>query len=175
MKEKITEKTISSELIYNGKIINLKRDYSEIMTGDKKLREVVEHPGGVVVAAITDNNEILLVRQYRYPVKDELIELPAGKLEPGESPDDSIKRELIEECGYTADNWKKITCVYSSPGFCNEKLHFYKATKLTKVTRIEEEGEIIDHMLVPLEKVWQMIEQGKIVDMKSIALLGLIK
>ena len=130
--ERYVEKTISSEEIYKGKIVTLRRDYAELVTGQKKLREVVMHPGGVVVAAITEDDKIFLVKQYRYPTGQELIELPAGKLEYGEDPDDAIKRELEEECGYIAKNWKKYTSTYATPGFCDEKLHLYKASGLQK-------------------------------------------
>lgn len=172
--EKYTEITVSTEEIYKGKIITLKRDYVELVTGQKKLREVVMHPGGVVVAAFTDNNELLMVRQYRYPTMQELIELPAGKLEYGEDPDEAIKRELEEECGYQALNWEKISSVYATPGFCTEKIGLYKATGLIKTKRNLDDGELLDYFTVPVDKAWQMVLNGEIQDMKTVALLGLL-
>lgn len=172
--EKYIEKTVSTEEIYKGKIITLKRDYVELVTGQKKLREVVMHPGGVVVAAFTDNNEILMVKQYRYPTKQELIELPAGKLEYNEDPDEAIKRELEEECGYQATSWEKISSVYATPGFCTEKIGLYKATGLVKTKRNLDDGELLDYFAVPIEEVWEMVISGKIQDMKTVALLGLL-
>lgn len=174
MTGKFTERTLSSEQIYKGKVFDINKDYAELSTGQKKLREVVIHPGGVVVAALTDDNEVLLVQQFRYPAKQELVELPAGKLEPGEDPDEAIKRELEEECGFIAEKWEKLTCVFSSPGFCNEKLHLYKASKLIKTHINLDDGELLDYFKVPLSTAWQMVIDGRIIDMKSVALLGLI-
>lgn len=174
MTQKYVEKTLSSEEIYKGKVVTLKRDYAELVTGQKKLREVVMHPGGVVVAAITDNNEIFLVKQFRYPAQEELIELPAGKLEYGEDPDEAIKRELEEECGFKAKKWEKLAYAFSTPGFCDEKLHLYKATQLVQSERNLDDGELLDFFSLPLHEVWQLVEEGKIKDLKSIALLGLI-
>lgn len=172
--QKYTEKTISSEMIYKGKVINLRRDYAELVTGQQKLREVIEHSGGVVVAAFTDDNQLLLVRQFRYPTGEELIELPAGKLEPGEDPDDAIKRELEEECGFQATYWEKLACVYSTPGFCTEKLHLYKASGLVKSKRNLDDGELLDYFSLPVADVWQLVVNGELKDSKSIALLGLV-
>ena len=116
----------------------------------------------------------MLVRQFRYPVGEELIELPAGKLEYGEDPDDAIKRELEEECGYKATNWTRLACVISTPGFCDEKLYLYKATGLIKCDRKYEEGEFLEGFSLPLKEAWQMVLDGRIKDMKSVAMLGLV-
>ncbi|MEW5819863.1 MAG: NUDIX hydrolase [Cyanobacteriota bacterium] len=171
---KYTETTISSEIIYQGKIVSLKRDFAKLVDGQEKLREVVIHPGGVVVAAFTENNELLLVKQYRYPAQEELIELPAGKLEPGENPDEAIKRELEEECGFMAEYWEKLAAVYATPGFCTEKLHLYKAHGLIPTKRNLDDGEFLDYFSLPVREVWNLVVEGKIKDAKSVALLGLV-
>jgi ADP-ribose pyrophosphatase len=174
MTSKLKETTLSSKEIYTGKVIKVIKDQVELSNGLKKTREVVKHPGGVVVAAFTDDNKILFVKQYRYPIKQELIELPAGKLEYGENPDEAIKRELIEECGYTAKRWERLACAVSTPGFCDEKLYLYKAEELVKGEREIEEGELLENITFTPEEAMEMIRQQKITDLKTIALLGLV-
>lgn len=174
MTAKYTEKTLSSELVYDGKIISLKKDIAELIDGSQKVREVVIHPGGVVVAAFTENNEVLFVKQFRYPAQKELIELPAGKLEKGEDPDEAIKRELEEECGYKAKTWKKVACIYATPGFCDEKLHLYEARNLIKTEQNLDEGEFLDYLKIPVNEAWEMVEDGRVMDAKSVALLGIL-
>lgn len=171
---KFTEKRLSSETIFEGRVFTVKKDYAEIQTGETKLREIVIHPGGVVIAAITEEQKVLMVRQYRYPLGQELIEFPAGKLEPNEDPDVTAKRELLEETGCTAKHWEKLAVTFATPGFCNETLHLYKATGLTMNAPQTEDGEILEHFEAPLEEVKQLVKDGKIQDLKTIALLGLI-
>lgn len=168
------EQTLSSESIYQGKVFDIIRDKAKLIDGQERIREVVLHSGGVVVAAFTDDDHLFMVRQFRYPAREELIELPAGKLEPGEDPDDAIKRELEEECGCKAQHWEKLGCFFSTPGFCNEKLHLYKATGLISSQMNLDEGELLSSFTVPVKQAWQWVLEGKIKDMKSVALLGLI-
>ena len=118
------EKTLSSEYVYNGKVLDVKRDEILVSNGHKSTREVVEHTGGVVIVAKKEN-KILMVKQFRYPIKTISIELPAGKLEKGENPDFASKRELEEETGYIASVWKSLGYIYTTPGFCDEKLYLY--------------------------------------------------
>ena len=135
------EKTLTSEYVFNGKVIDVKRDNILVSNGHKSIREVVEHSGGVVILAIRDNN-ILLVKQYRYPLKETAIELPAGKLEKDENPDFASKRELQEETGYIAKKWTKLGYIFTSPGFCDEKLHLYLAQELKYVKQNPDEDEM---------------------------------
>ena len=122
-----TEKTLSTKRVYNGKVVFVDYDDIETSDGHKSFREVIRHPGGVVIVAEKDSETILMVKQFRYPLKQVSLELPAGKLEYGENPDDACKRELEEETGYIAKTWKSLGYIYTTPGICDEKLYLYYA------------------------------------------------
>lgn len=169
--QKFEEKTLKSQDIFKGKIFNVKKDDIELSTGQISLREVVNHPGGVVIIALTDKNTILLVKQFRYPIQKVLFELPAGKLDWGEDPDSAAKRELEEETGYVAKTWKSLGVAYSSPGFCDETLHFYLATDLEFTKQNPDDGEIIEYFEYNLDDVFAMIKNGEINDAKTICAL----
>lgn len=162
------EKTLSSECVYDGKIMTVCRDDVEISTGRKSFREVVHHSGGVVIAALKDNNNILAVKQFRYPLKQTLIELPAGKLEKGEDPDLAAARELEEETGYKAKNWASLGYIYTSPGYSNEKLYLYLAKDLEFVGEHPDEGEILKTYEFPLDEFINKIKNGEITDAKTV-------
>ena len=167
------EKTLTSECIYNGKVIEVIRDEVEIATGRHSFREVVKHSGGVVIVAVKDaaaldDPVILMVKQFRYPIKEVVYELPAGKLEKGENPDDACKRELEEETGYRAANWRSLGFINTSPGFCDEKLYLYLATGLEFVGEHPDEGEIIKAYEFKLSDIENMISSGGINDAKTI-------
>jgi ADP-ribose pyrophosphatase len=164
-------KTLKSEKRYSGKVFNLIVDEVEYSSGNRAIREVAEHPGGAVVVPLLDDGSILLVNQYRYPVKKHLYELPAGKLDPGEDPMVCAARELEEETGYTAGTLKKLTAIYTTPGFCSEQLHIYLATDLKKSPggqRLEEGESDLTIKQLPFEEVVRMIEREEIVDSKTI-------
>ena len=163
---------VRSERFYQGRIINLVVDHVRYKSGNEGVREVVEHPGGGVVLALFDNDDILLVRQYRYPIGDNVIELPAGKLDAGEDPQKCAERELREETGYVANRWTKLTTIMTTPGFCNERLHIYMAQDLSQSPQgqsLEEGEQTIKVLRVPLVESLAMIERGEIVDGKTIA------
>lgn len=164
---KFSETTLNSETVYNGKIITVLKDDIELADGHKSFREVVRHPGGVVILALKED-KVLFVKQFRYPMKSVLLELPAGKLEYGEEPFPAAKRELEEETGYRADKWTDLGFVYTSPGYSDEKLHLYKAENLHFVGCHPDIGEI----LVPLEftksEVFEMLKNGEIQDAKTL-------
>jgi ADP-ribose pyrophosphatase len=164
-------KILKTEKRYTGKVFNLVIDEIEYPSGNRALREVAEHPGGSVVVPLLSDGNILLVRQFRYPMKKHLYELPAGKLDAGEDPSLCAARELEEETGYVAGSLKKVTAIYTSPGFCSELLHIYLATDLKKSSRGQqlEEGELdltVQRMSLP--RAVEMIEKGEIVDSKTI-------
>lgn len=167
----LKETKISSEYLLNAKIINVRRDNVMSPKG-KCFREVVEHNGGVVILAFSNEKDVILIKQWRYPINQELIELPAGKLEINEDPFECAKRELIEETGYKANDWKSLGYIYTTPGFCNEKLYLYKATNLEYVGTNFDEFELIESMIVPLDKVLEMIKQGLINDSKTICAIN---
>lgn len=164
------EKTLSSEYVFRGKVIDVKRDDILVSNGHKSIREVVEHSGGVVILAIKEG-KILTVNQFRYPIKTTSIELPAGKLEIGENPDFASKRELEEETGYIAKKWKSLGYIYTSVGFCNEKLYLYLATDLEYKQVNPDEDEIIEAKEYPIKEVFEMIDNGKINDAKTLCAL----
>ena len=161
------EKTLSSEYVYRGRVIDVKRDEILISNGHKSDREVVEHTGGVVILALK-GNKILAVKQYRYPLKSVSVELPAGKLEKGENPDVASKRELEEETGYIANNWASLGYIYTSPGFCDEKLYLYLARDLEYKKQNPDEDEIIEAYEIEIAEFLSMIDTGIINDSKSI-------
>ncbi len=168
--DKYTEQTLSSQLAYHGRIFDVLKDEVMLADGLKRPRDVIVHPGGVVIAAI-DGDDILLVRQYRYPVKQTELELPAGRLEIGEDPFSAAKRELLEETGYTAEEWKSLGFIFSTPGICTEKLYLFKAQNLTFVKQQPDEGEIIDYLKYKITDVIRMIKDGEINDAKTICAL----
>lgn len=166
------EKTIKSETIFNGKIIQLKLLKVKLPNKKYTHREIVSHPGAVAIVPILPNNQIVFVRQYRKAVEEILLEIPAGTLNKAESPLACAKRELIEETGFTARSFKKILDFYPSPGYCNERIHIYKAIGLTKVGGLQETDEFIKIITLPITKVKKLIRLGKIKDAKTLIALS---
>ncbi|MBX9570744.1 MAG: NUDIX hydrolase [Candidatus Obscuribacterales bacterium] len=167
------EHFISSDRIFEGKIFNVRKDRLE--RDDVAIsREVVEHNGGVVIACQPERGRILLIGQYRYPIDEELIELPAGRVELGEDRFLAAKRELTEETGFFANTWKELAHMYSAPGFCNELLSFYQATDLEFQGKKLDEDEETDVLDVTLEEAWSWVKAGKIRDAKTVAGLGML-
>ena len=140
----LDERTVKKNYVYNGRIINVRCDDAQLPTGKPCKREVVEHNGGVCVAPITDHNELLFVRQFRYPYMQVLSELPAGKLEKGEDPLECGKRELMEETGRVADEIFSLGKFYPSPGYCGEIIHLYGAKGLLFVGQKLDEDEFLN-------------------------------
>lgn len=165
------EKTLDSKVVYEGKVVTVLRDDVEVADGHKSFREVVLHSGGVVIVALKNDNTILMVKQYRYPLKHVNLELPAGKLEIGENPDEACKRELEEETGYRAKSWKSLGFINTTPGICTEKLYLYLAKDLEFVGEHPDEGEIIKTFDYKLNDVFSMINNGEINDAKTICAL----
>ncbi|AHM56515.1 ADP-ribose pyrophosphatase NudF [Peptoclostridium acidaminophilum DSM 3953] len=167
----IKEETMNSEIIYNGKIVNLRIDTVELPQQKYSKREIVEHPGGVAVIAITDDGEVIMVRQYRKAVEDAVLEIPAGKLDPGEDPRECAARELKEETGYEADTLEHLVDFYSSPGFTNEKIHIYLARGLRDGLAQPDENEYIDIELYSMQSLLDMASKNMIKDAKSLVAL----
>jgi ADP-ribose pyrophosphatase len=164
-------KTIKIERLFHGRIIDLIIEEIEESSGNIRKREVISHPGGGVVVPLLDNGDVILVRQYRYPLKKFVLELPAGKLEPNEDPLEGAKRELLEETGYTAEKYEKLTAMFTTPGFCNEVLHIYLATGLKKSEygqQLDEGEQTLSVEYLPLITTIEMIERSEIVDSKTI-------
>lgn len=164
-------KVLKSEKLHAGKVFSLIVDHIEYPSGNRGIREVAQHPGGAVAVPVLPNGDILLVCQFRYPMKKFLYELPAGKLNPNEDPRTCAARELEEETGYIAGSLEKLTAIYTTPGFCDELLHIYLAVDVKKSGKGQqlEEGELnLTVETVPFQKAVSMIENGEIVDGKSI-------
>lgn len=163
----LNEKTVSKEYIYNGKIINLRKDSVLLPDGRAATREVIEHPGGVGVISVDDRMNVTLVRQYRYPYSEATLEIPAGKKEPGEEPLTCGKRELKEEAGITADEFRALGEIYPTPGYTNEIIHIYLATGLHKGDNQPDEGEFVDLVTISLQELVTLVMRGDIPDAKT--------
>jgi ADP-ribose pyrophosphatase len=164
----LNEKQLKSEYIYKGKIINLRRDEALLPNATTALREVVEHPGGVCVAALTDDDELLMVRQFRYPYFETVLEIPAGKRDSkDEDPLECGKRELREETGAIADKFHFLGELYPTPGYCAEIIWLFAATNLTFTELDLDEDEFLNVEKIPFDKCVEMILSGEIKDAKT--------
>lgn len=167
------EKTIKTEPIYQGKIINVKKDTVVLENGTNATREVVEHSGGVCIIPVMDNGDILFVKQFRYPFSEVLLEIPAGKLNKGEDHYECGKRELLEETGATPDVYKFLGTVYPTTGYLTEKIYMYLAEGLTFSKQHLDDDEFLDVVSIPLEKAVQMVMNDEIRDSKT--QIGILK
>ncbi|MBP3381090.1 MAG: NUDIX hydrolase [Clostridia bacterium] len=163
----LTEKTVSQQYIFEGRILKMRVDEALLPDGTTAGREVVEHPGGVCVAALTDDDCLLFVRQFRYPYGEVLSEIPAGKRDPGETPLETGKRELKEETGYTARNYISLGRVYPSPGYFNEVIYMYLATDLVAGDVSPDEDEFLEVEKIPLHTAVDMVMNDEITDAKT--------
>lgn len=165
------EKKLSSQQIYSGRAVNLSVDIVEKPSGKKATREVVEHSACIAAVVLDDQHNVLLVRQFRYPVGRFLLEIPAGGIDDGEEPQDCVRRELQEEIGYLPRKIDKLGGFYSIPGYGTEYLHCYLATNLVPSRLVAEDSQGIELVRVPTNQIPQLIASGEICDAKSIAAL----
>ncbi len=165
----LTEKTLSSEKIYDGKILHIRRDTVLLPNGHQSFREVADHPGGVCVLALDSQCRVPLVSQFRYPYRQVLRELPAGKLEYGEDPDEAARRELREETGAVAGIFQSLGELYPSPGYCGEIIHMYLARDLSFGESDPDEDEFLNLERVPFGQLVDEVLAGQIRDAKTIA------
>ncbi|EHJ09110.1 NUDIX domain-containing protein [Staphylococcus simiae] len=165
------EKTIDRTVIYNGHIIDLEVHKVELPDGQTSTRELVYHNGAVAICAVTPNNEVLLVKQYRKAVEQTLLEIPAGKLEQQEEREEAAKRELEEETGYKTNTLQHITDMYGSPGFCNEKLSIYFTDKLIEGTLNLDDDEFVELYKIPIDNIRNMLDNKEIEDAKTVIAL----
>ena len=165
----LVEKKISSEKIFDGVLLHVRRDEVELPNGHKAIREWIKHPGASAIIPLLPDNQIILVRQYRYPVGQVTLEVPAGKLDvEGEDPIVCAERELSEETGYTAGKIWKLTTIATTVGFSDEYIHLFAATDLKSGKQHPDDDEFINTVKIPLTAALQMVESGKIIDCKSI-------
>ena len=164
----LVEKKISSAEVFNGILLHVRKDEVELPNGNTAIREWIEHPGASAIIPLLPDNQIILVRQFRYPVGKVTLEVPAGKLDkPGEDPLECARRELSEETGYTAGKLWKLTTIATTVGFTNEYIHLYAASDLTPGKIHPDSDEFINAVKIPLTAALQMVESGKIFDAKS--------
>ncbi len=163
------EKTLSSQLVYDGRAVKLRVDTVQMPNGRETRREIVEHANCVAIIAIDANDNVLLVKQFRKSVEKELLEIPAGGIESGEDPETAVRRELREEAGYLPRKVERLGGFYSTPGYCTEYLYLYLATDLVPNPLHAEDTESIRLSRVPISQISSLIASGSICDAKSIA------
>jgi len=163
------EETLSSQLIYEGRAVRLRVDSVRMGNGRQTTREIVEHSDCIAVVVIDENDNVLLVKQFRKPVEKELLEIPAGGIDAGEGPEEAVSRELREEIGYLPRKLERLGGFYSAPGYCSEYLYLYLATELVPSRLIAEDTEEINVVRVPIAEIPDLIASGRICDAKSIA------
>ena len=167
----LKEEMVSQQTVYEGIIVNVRRDKARLLDGRIANREVVEHPGGVAILPLFDDGTVSLVRQFRYPFQEVVAELPAGKLERGEDHRLAALRELEEEVGASCGRLTYLGCLYSSPGFSSEVLHMYLAQELTEGSCHPDEDEFLSVERIPFSALVEQVRQGEIKDAKTVALV----
>ncbi len=165
---KLHEETLIQNTVFEGLVVNVRQDQVLLENGAQALRDVVEHPGGVCVLPLTEAGEVIMVKQFRYPYREVLLEIPAGKLDKGgEDPLACGKRELREEAGMVADTYLSLGKLYPSPGYCNEIIYMYLAKDLHPVKQQLDEDEFLEVYRYPFEEVYRMVMDGEITDAKT--------
>ena len=165
--DRLKEKTLTQTYHFKGKVINLRVDDVELSDGSTSIREIIEHPGGVCVAALTPDGKLPFVRQFRYPYMEIIAELPAGKLEKGEDPLEAVKRELAEEVGAHGTNWRSMGLLYPSPGYCGEIIRLFACDIDMAGESHPDDGEFLEVEYITLEKAVEMVLAGELTDAKT--------
>jgi ADP-ribose pyrophosphatase len=164
----LTERFIEGGLVFDGNLLKVHRDTVRLPDGGTGQREYVRHPGAVAILALFDDGRILLERQYRYPPRKEFIEIPAGKLEPGEPHLETAQRELREETGYVAAAWTRLGVIHTGIGYTDEAIELFVARKLSKQQARLDPGEFLETLIVPFDEALAMVHDGRISDSKSV-------
>lgn len=162
---------IETQKIYQGVVFEVDRDWLREENGMEIVRDVVRHAGGAGGLPVFDDGRVALIRQYRHPARRDLLEIPAGKLEKGEAPELCAAREIEEEIGFRPGRMEKLAEFYSTPGFCEEKLHVYLATELTATAQNTDHDEVVEIVYLPLAEAVAMAERGEIEDSKTLIAL----
>ena len=166
--ERLNEATLSSESVFKGRLLDVRRDKVRLPNGAEVTREYVVHPGAAMVVPLLADGQVLLVRQYRYPLHRAFIEFPAGKIDPGEAPRQTAERELIEETGYRAGNFTELTTIHNAIGYSDERIVLYLAEDLTVGEQELDEHEFVELFTAPLSHLMAWIAAGEVTDVKTI-------
>ena len=165
----MAEEFLHGELVFSGRLLKVHRDRVRLPDGSEGVREYIRHPGAVAIVALFDDGRVLLERQFRYPVGRVFVEIPAGKLEPGEGHLETGKRELLEETGYVAREWRKLGHIHNAIGYSDEVIEIWLARGLELREQQLAEGEFLEVFSVPLAEAQAMARDGRITDVKTIA------
>ena len=172
MKPDLTEHTLDSRDEFRGRLLHVKKDRVRLPNGEESSREYIVHPGAAVMIALFDNGDVLLERQHRYPLRRDFIELPAGKFDPGETELACAQRELIEETGYAAAEWRELPTFYPCIGYSDERLVYFLARGLTHVGHAMDDDEFLEILRVPFAEAIAMVRDGRINEAKTV--MGLL-
>ncbi len=164
----LTETELTSETVFKGRLLHVKFDRVRLPNGGESSREYIVHPGAVVIIPVFENGDLLLERQYRYPLHRDFIELPAGKIDPGEDDLACAKRELEEETGYTAGEWREVTTIYPCIGYSDERLAFYLARGLVPGKLKRDPDEFLEILRVPFGEAMDWLRSGRICETKTV-------
>ncbi|MFN0121978.1 MAG: NUDIX hydrolase [Blastocatellia bacterium] len=167
----MTRQLLDSQRMFSGRVFNIDRDRLLDVNGAEIIREVVRHNGGAGILPLHDDGTVTLARQYRHPARAELLEIPAGTIEPGEDPETCVRREIEEEIGLRPGIVRRLSAFYPTPGFCEEKLHVFLGTQLTPVPQRLDHDEVIEVVRLPLSEALALVHDGQIVDAKTIIAL----
>jgi len=165
----LSEHRVSSRLVYDGKLLKVRSDSVRLPDGATAEREFIEHPGAVAVIALTDAGELVMERQYRYPLGRDMIEIPAGKIDPGEDPLATARRELMEETGYTAAQWRHVATIHIAIAYSNERIEIYLAKGLRQEGAKLDDEEFLEVFTLPLATALAWVRDGKITDSKTVS------
>jgi ADP-ribose pyrophosphatase len=171
----LTERTISGEEVFRGGLLRVQRDVVRLPDGRQAVREYVRHPGAVAIVALTEAGEVVLERQHRYPLRRDFIEIPAGKIDPGEATLACARRELQEETGYVAADWRLMGSIHNAIGYSDECIELWLARGLEKREAALDEEEFLEVFTLPLEEALVRVRDGRITDVKTVAALLWLK
>lgn len=172
---KMTETPVERGIAYQGKFLDVRLDKVRLPNGRESVREYLLHPGSVAAVPLLGDGRVVLVKQFRYPVGQEVLEIPAGKIDPGEAPETAIYRELTEEIGYAAGQLTALISIWTSPGFCNELLHLFLATDLTRKPATGDEDEFIEVVAMTRQELLKSMHSGQIVDGKTLLAISYLE
>ena len=168
-KKDLTEQTVRGEWVFRGKLLQVRRDLVRLPDGATAEREYIDHPGAVMIIPVLDTGELVMERQYRYPLRRDILELPAGKIDAGEPSLQCAKRELLDETGYSASSWRYVATIHLAVGYSNERIEMFLARGLTHQGATPDDGEHLEVFRLPLATALEWVREGRITDSKTVA------